>query len=122
MGTAAAHLNNFGIFGSAERHLVFDVNDFDETLPGPWEWDVKRLAASLEVVARDNGCSGKRRRTLVRAAVTSYRKAMPSFAAMTNLDVWYAQADMDRLRAQLDAHQASQRKRMDKDLTKGPDP
>jgi len=113
-----AHLNNFGIFGSAERHLVFDVNDFDETLPGPWEWDVKRLAASLEVVARDNGCSGKRRRTLVRAAVTSYRKAMRSFAAMTNLDVWYAQADMDRLRAQLDAHQASQRKRMDKDLTK----
>ena len=57
-----AHLSNFGIFGSAERRLVFDVNDFDETLPGPWEWDVKRLAASLEVAARGNGFAGKDRR------------------------------------------------------------
>ena len=64
-----AHLSNFGIFGSAERRLVFDVNDFDETLPGPWEWDVKRLAASLEVAARGNGFPGKQRREIVLAAV-----------------------------------------------------
>jgi hypothetical protein len=68
-----AHLSNFGVFGSAERRLVFDVNDFDETLPGPWEWDVKRLAASLEVAARGNGFGGKQRRAIVVAAAASYR-------------------------------------------------
>jgi hypothetical protein len=66
-----AHLSNFGIFGSAERRLMFDVNDFDETLPGPWEWDVKRLAASLEVAARGNGVPGKQRREIVTAAVAT---------------------------------------------------
>jgi len=95
-----AHLSNFGIFGSAERRLVFDVNDFDETLPGPWEWDVKRLAASMEVAARGNGFSGKDRRKIVMAAVERYRLAMRDFAGMTNLDVWYAHADMDQLQAQ----------------------
>src|SRR6476469_7656480 len=65
-----AHLSNFGIFGSAERRLVFDVNDFDETLPGPWEWDVKRLAASLDVAGRENGLSGKQRREIVTNAVS----------------------------------------------------
>jgi hypothetical protein len=85
-----AHLSNFGIFGSAERHLVFDVNDFDETLPGPWEWDVKRLAASLDVAGRGNGFGAKDRRKIVTATVASYRQAMRGFAAMTNLDVWYA--------------------------------
>ena len=74
-----AHLSNFGIFGSAERRLVFDVNDFDETLPGPWEWDVKRLAASLEVAARGNGFTGKDRREIVTAAVARYRQAMRDF-------------------------------------------
>ncbi len=67
-----AHLSNFGIFGSAERRLVFDVNDFDETVPGPWEWDVKRLAASLEVAGRDNGFAGKDRRAIVTATVANY--------------------------------------------------
>ena len=95
-----AHLSNFGIFGSAERRLVFDVNDFDETLRGPWEWDVKRLAASLEVAARGNGFSGKQRREIVMAAVGRYRQAMREFAGMTNLDVWYAHIDMEQLRAQ----------------------
>ena len=71
-----AHLSNFGIFGSAERRLVFDVNDFDETLPGPWEWDVKRLAASMEVAARGNGFGGKDRREIVTATVAGYRQAM----------------------------------------------
>ena len=98
-----AHLSNFGIFGSAERRLVFDVNDFDETLPGPWEWDVKRLAASLEVAARGNGFSGKQRREIVLAAVGRYRQAMRDFAGMTNLDVWYAHVDVDQLRAQFES-------------------
>jgi uncharacterized protein (DUF2252 family) len=115
-----AHLSNFGVFGSAERRLVFDVNDFDETLPGPWEWDVKRLAASLEVAARDNGFPGKKRRAIVAAAVESYREAMRSFAGMTNLEVWYASADIDRLRQQGAAQElrARQRKAIDKGMAK----
>ena len=86
-----AHLSNFGVFGSAERRLVFDVNDFDETLPGPWEWDVKRLAASLEVAAREqrlHRASSAAGSSWPRSA--RYRQAMRDFAGMTNLDVWYA--------------------------------
>ena len=114
-----AHLSNFGIFGSAERRLVFDVNDFDETTPGPWEWDVKRLAASLEVAARGNGFGGKDRREIVTAAVARYRQAMRTFAGMTNLDVWYAHADLDELRAQFDSQmKARQRKMLDKGMAK----
>src|SRR5579864_4226831 len=114
-----AHLSNFGIFGSAERRLVFDVNDFDETLPGPWEWDVKRLAASMEVAARDNGFPGKKRRQIVTDTVSHYREAMRAFAGMSDLDVWYARADMDELRAQFeDQLKARQRKAVDKSLTK----
>ena len=114
-----AHLSNFGVFGSAERRLVFDVNDFDETLPGPWEWDIKRLAASLEVAARANGFAGKQRRAIVAATVASYRLAMRGFADMTNLDVWYAHADIEQLRAQLDPRLgARQRKAVDKGMAK----
>ena len=114
-----AHLSNFGIFGSAERRLVFDVNDFDETLPGPWEWDIKRLAASLEVAARGNGFPGKDRREIVTASVGRYRQAMRTFAGMTNLQVWYASLDVDELRAQFDAElKVRQRKTVDKDLAK----
>jgi len=114
-----AHLSNFGLFGSAERRLMFDVNDFDETLPGPWEWDVKRLAASLEVAGRDNGFPVRPRRDVVMATVSRYRQAMREFATMTNLDVWYAHADATELRAQFDAQlRARQRKLMDKGLTK----
>lgn len=76
-----AHLSNFGLFGSAERRLVFDMNDFDETLPGPWEWDVKRLAASLEIAARENGIARRQRNAIVRTAVGRYRVAMGRFAA-----------------------------------------
>jgi hypothetical protein len=83
-----AHLSNFGIFGSAGRLLVFDVNDSHETLPGPWEWAVKRLATSMEVAARGNGFLGKDRREIVTATLASYRRAMSSFAQMTNLDPW----------------------------------
>ena len=114
-----AHLSNFGIFGSAERRLVFDVNDFDETLPGPWEWDVKRLAASLDVAGRGNGFGGKDRREIVTAAVASYRQAMRDFAAMTNLDVWYAHADLDQLRAEFESQMKKrQRKMVDKGMAK----
>jgi uncharacterized protein (DUF2252 family) len=114
-----AHLSNFGLFGSADRRLVFDVNDFDETLPGPWEWDVKRLSASMEVAARDNGFPAKKRRQIVSNTVSSYREAMRTFAGMSDLDVWYARADMDELRVQFaDQLKASQRKAVDKGLTK----
>jgi uncharacterized protein (DUF2252 family) len=114
-----AHLSNFGLFGSAERRLVFDVNDFDETLPGPWEWDVKRLAASLEVAARSNGFTGKERRKIVTESVASYRQAMRAFAGMANLEVWYAHADADELDDQLRSQlKARQRKVMDKGLSK----
>ncbi|MFF1834363.1 DUF2252 domain-containing protein [Streptomyces sp. NPDC058231] len=94
-----AHLLNFGLFASPERRLLFDVNDFDETLPGPWEWDVKRLAASLAVAGRTNGFTDRERAGIVRAAVRSYRESMIRFAGMCNLDVWYARTDEDRLRA-----------------------
>ena len=96
-----AHLGNFDIFGSAERRLIFDINDFDETQPGPWEWDVKRLAASLEIAARENGIGRKQRTAIVRAAARRYRIAMNEFAGQTNLQVWYARADLDLVREQL---------------------
>jgi uncharacterized protein (DUF2252 family) len=114
-----AHLSNFGLFGSPERRLVFDVNDFDETLPGPWEWDVKRLAASIEVAARGTGLPGKKRRQIVMATVGRYREAMRTFAGMSDLGVWYASADMDELRRQFDSQlRARQRKIVDEGLAK----
>jgi uncharacterized protein (DUF2252 family) len=90
-----AHLANFGAFASPERRLVFDVNDFDETLPGPFEWDVKRLAASLAVAGRDNGFTGKARRNVALAAAEGYRTAMRAFAEQAFLDVWYAHMDIE---------------------------
>ena len=90
-----AHLSNFGAFASPERRLVFDVNDFDETLPGPFEWDVKRLAASLAVAGRDSGFPGKARRKIVLAAAEGYRAAMRRFAEQPFLDVWYAHLDIE---------------------------
>jgi hypothetical protein len=90
-----AHLSNFGAFASPERRLVFDVNDFDETLPGPFEWDVKRLAASLAVAARDSGFPAKVRRKIALAAGEGYRTAMRGFAKQTFLDVWYAHVDIE---------------------------
>ena len=92
-----AHLANFGFFASPERHLFFDVNDFDETAPGPWEWDVKRLAASLEVAARDDDFSAKERARIVRRAVRSYRETMREFSIRPVLEVWYAHLDIDDL-------------------------
>ena len=92
-----AHLSNFGGFASPERRLVFDMNDFDETLPGPWEWDVKRLAASFEIAGRDRGFSNAERRTAVRNSVQAYRDWMRTFAEMPNMDVWYAHLDVESL-------------------------
>jgi uncharacterized protein (DUF2252 family) len=92
-----AHLSNFGVFASPERRLIFDLNDFDETLPGPWEWDVKRLAASMMIGAQDNGYSVKDQDQIVLDTVASYRTAMTEFAGMSNLDVWYACIDIGAL-------------------------
>jgi len=102
-----AHLSNFGAFASPERNLVFDVNDFDETLPGPFEWDVKRLAASLIVAGRANGFSGKDSRKIALAAGEGYRTAMRGFAEQPFLDVWYAHLDIEpainQIRSQIKA-------------------
>ena len=95
-----AHLSNFGAFGSPERRLVFDVNDFDETLPGPFEWDVKRLVASLVVAGRDNGFAGAGTRRVALAAATRYRKAMREFAGSATLAVWYSRLDVEDAIAQ----------------------
>jgi uncharacterized protein (DUF2252 family) len=92
-----AHMSNFGFFGSPERHLIFDVNDFDETSPGPWEWDIKRLVTSLEIAGRDNGYSTKQRAAITRRAVRSYRETMRKFANQSMLEVWYAHLDIDAL-------------------------
>jgi uncharacterized protein (DUF2252 family) len=94
-----AHLSNFGGFAAPDRELVFDLNDFDETLPGPWEWDIKRLGASIAVAARDAGLGGRERRTAVAAAGHAYRTAMRDFAGMRNLDVWYARLEADEILA-----------------------
>jgi uncharacterized protein (DUF2252 family) len=95
-----AHLSNFGVFASPERRLVFDVNDFDETLPGPWEWDVKRLAASMLIAARDNDFRAKDQNRVVLDTIEAYRTAMAQFAAMKNLDVWYAHLDIESVLAE----------------------
>ena len=86
-----AHLANFGGFASPERDLVFDLNDFDETAPGPWEWDLKRLVASLEIAARNRGFDDASRSRVLRATARQYRDAMRTFAGMRNLDIWYSQ-------------------------------
>ena len=114
-----AHLANFGGFASPEREMLFDVNDFDETLPGPWEWDVKRLAASLAVAGRESGFSKPERRRVVLASARSYREAMRDFAELGDLEVWYARLDVEalvkRLRKQVDTAQV---KRTERNLAK----
>jgi hypothetical protein len=90
-----AHLSNFGVFASPERELVFDVNDFDETLRGPWEWDVKRLSASMLIAAADNGFAVKQQNQIVLDTVGAYRSAMRKFAGMSTLEVWYSHLDID---------------------------
>ena len=95
-----AHISNFGLFNSPERRTVFDINDFDETSIGPWEWDIKRLAASVEICGRDRGFSKKERKEAVKACAETYRTTMNRFSKMGNLDVWYAHVDIDTLKAE----------------------
>jgi uncharacterized protein (DUF2252 family) len=90
-----AHMLNFRLLASPERNLLFDINDFDETLPGPFEWDVKRLATSFVIAGRQNGFNTRQRRNIVGATVRSYRESMRTFAGMRNLEVWYAKIDVD---------------------------
>ncbi|MEX2108470.1 MAG: DUF2252 domain-containing protein [Solirubrobacterales bacterium] len=98
-----AHLSNFGAFAAPDRTLVFDLNDFDESLPGPWEWDVKRLTASFEIAARENGLKRKERRAAVLSAAREYREAMRRFASMRSLDIWYARLDIEAALGELGA-------------------
>jgi uncharacterized protein (DUF2252 family) len=92
-----AHLSNFGAFASPERELLFGLNDFDETLPGPFEYDVKRMAASFTIAGHNNGFAKGETRTATRASVAAYREAMASFATMGTMDIWYAHLDEDQL-------------------------
>lgn len=114
-----AHLANFGVFAAPDRRLVFDCNDFDETCRGPFEWDVKRLAASVAVAGRERGFGRKERRRATLAAAGSYRKSMREFAAMRNIDVWYSRLDVEPalgvLRSQVDARRY---RRVERNLAK----
>ncbi|HKP91518.1 MAG TPA: DUF2252 domain-containing protein [Thermoleophilaceae bacterium] len=113
-----AHLSNFGGFASPERDVLFDLNDFDETLPGPWEWDVKRLAASVEIAARESDLRPARRRAMVHDTVAEYRRVMRRLASMKTLDVWYARVDLTELETLgADLHLAHSR-RVDKAIAK----
>jgi uncharacterized protein (DUF2252 family) len=114
-----AHLSNFGVFASPERRLVFDINDFDETLPGPWEWDVKRLAVSMLIAARDNSYASKDQDRIVLDTVGQYRAAMRNFAAMPNADVWYAGMEVESaLREYASQFKRREIKRTEKTLAK----
>ena len=92
-----AHLSNFGVFAAPDRRLVFSLNDFDETLPGPFEWDVKRLVASFAVAGRDRGFDAKQRETINLAAARAYREAMRELRPDAALDLWYARLDVDEI-------------------------
>ena len=95
-----AHLSNFGVFAAPDRALVFSINDFDETLPGPFEWDLKRLVASFAVAGRDRGFDAKERETINLTVGRSYREAMAQFAQMGTLDIWYARLDENTMRSE----------------------
>jgi uncharacterized protein (DUF2252 family) len=114
-----AHLSNFGVFASPERRLVFDINDFDETLPGPWEWDVKRLAASMLIAARDNEFAAKDQDRVVLDTVAAYRATMREFAGMGNMAVWYARLEIEPvLREYASQFKRAQVKRTERALAK----
>ena len=114
-----AHLSNFGVFAAPDRQLVFSINDFDETLPGPFEWDVKRLVASFAVAGRDRGFDDKVRAKINQAVGSSYRAAMHQYAGMRNMDLWYDRINIDEILAQFTAQAtAEQKKRLDKNVAK----
>jgi uncharacterized protein (DUF2252 family) len=114
-----AHLSNFGMFAAPDRRLVFSVNDFDETLPGPFEWDVKRLVASFAVAGRDRGFDAKQRHSINTTVTRAYREAMHDFARLRNLDLWYARVELDEIYASASRQgTAKQMKRFDRNLAK----
>jgi uncharacterized protein (DUF2252 family) len=114
-----AHLSNFGAFASPERQLVFDINDFDETLPGPWEWDIKRLATSMLVAAVDNGFPVKTQEQVVLDTVNEYRTAMQQFAATPNLALWYAHLEIESTLQKFSGEfKAKQVKQVEKQIAK----
>jgi len=113
-----AHLSNFGAFAAPDRRLVFSVNDFDETLPGPFEWDVKRLSASFAVAGRDRGFNGRQRNAINTTVTRSYRAAMRRFAGMRNLDVWYARIQSDDLERAARRASAKEVERFERNLAK----
>ena len=114
-----AHLSNFGAFAAPDRRLVFSINDFDETLPGPFEWDVKRLVASFAVAGRDRGFNRPQREAATLAAARAYRKAMKDFAQMRALDLWYARQDVEELSAEWAASATpKQLKRFERNIAK----
>ena len=115
-----AHLLNFGAYASPERALLFDLNDFDETLPGPWEWDVKRLAASFVVAGRDNGFDAADCRAAAQASVASYRQRMAEFSEMGELEVWYSRIGEEEVRGLLTEARAGKKttKKLSKNVRK----
>ena len=115
-----AHLSNFGAFAAPDRRLVFSINDFDETHPGPFEWDVKRLVASFAVAGRDRGFDDKQRESVNLAVGRSYREGSHGSRGMRNLDLWYARVDVDDLLTQFDSvsQTRTERKRAEKNLAK----
>ncbi len=113
-----AHMSNFGAFEAPDRTLVFDVNDFDETLPGPFEWDVKRLAASLAIAGRERGFDESERHSVVLATVGRYREAMREFASMRDVDVWYSRLDVAALERYRSKASSRQRKKFEKGVAK----
>jgi uncharacterized protein (DUF2252 family) len=114
-----AHLSNFGVFAAPDRQLIFSVNDFDETLPGPFEWDVKRLVASLAVAGRDRGFDTKQRKSINQATARSYRETILEMAQMNKIDVWYARMDIEQIDAQVRANlKPSEVKRFEQNVAK----
>ena len=103
-----AHLSNFGVFASPERQLLFDLNDFDETLPGPFEYDVKRMSASFTIAARNNGFSKADARDATLASVSAYRTTMAEFAEMSTMEIWYAHLSEEQLMAAIDSFVADE--------------
>jgi uncharacterized protein (DUF2252 family) len=113
-----AHLSNFGVFAAPDRRLVFDLNDFDETLPAPWEWDLKRLAASFAIAGRERGFKRAERTAAVGAAAARYRGAMREFAAQRDLEVWYARLDVEAAMAEVEAEDPAMTKRLRRGVAK----
>jgi uncharacterized protein (DUF2252 family) len=113
-----AHLSNFGAYAAPDRRLVFDLNDFDESLPGPWEWDVKRLAASFAIAGRENGLGRKERAEALLTVTRSYREAMREFASKRNLEVWYARLDVETRMGEVEDEDPKALKRVRKGIAK----